>query len=67
MPATRKGQQAWQLMASFVNVQVIQGTSIYRANYTLESHDINVLHKSCNDILILSDAAPQENLRAGHK
>lgn len=62
MPTTRKRQQAWQLMASFVNVQVIQGTSIYRANYICESHYINVLHKSCvhgNDLLIFSDATPQ--------
>lgn len=61
-PATRRRQQAWQQIANCVNTQVVQGTSRNDANYTCESHEINVLHESCicdNDSLILPDATPQ--------
>lgn len=69
-PATRRRQQAWQLIANCVNTQVVQGTSRYDANYTCESHEINVLHESCmcdNDSLTLQPLRDNENLGAGKK
>lgn len=53
--AARPRQQTWQPTANCVNVSVFQGASRYDANYTCESHEIDVLHKPCvYDTLILS-------------